>query len=334
VHGDADPTVPYSQKQRLHQALDKTGRRESVRMVKCTSRIHASGSSDLSEKLGSLPAGELMVILDTGTDAAMCVCGRSGRRILQRERKGVLMRRIVLSLLLICCGYIELRAQAAATFHIFPQVADGIIGTTAYVSSMVAVNVGSQPANCTYRLYGGVSSRISGPPTFTLAGSGSFILVNTLIGDGIITPLATGYGTLTCSQAVAAFVAYINLAVPSAAVLAGATVFSSPPTTRAELVVIQTAGYRTAMALANDTDTPVTYQVSVNSSTGLQVGTTTVPVPARSNVSKFVDEIIPLPASFTSGSALITSASTPFSAVGLIFNGSVFFTEPTVSLAP
>jgi hypothetical protein len=242
------------------------------------------------------------------------------------------MGKIAFSLALLCAAHLDLRAQGAATFHVFPQVADGVAGSSGYISSLAAINVSNQAATCTYRLYGAVSGRISGPSTFTLSGNGSLTLVNTVVADGNVLPLATGYGTLTCSQSVAATLSYINLAVPSGTVVAAAAVFSSPPTTRAELVAYQAAGYRTALALANDTDTAAQYQVTVAGPGGQQVGTTTVSVPARSNLPRFVDEIIALPNNFIG--AVVITGSTPFSVVGLVYNGIVFFSQPPALLGP
>ena len=56
------------------------------------------------------------------------------------------MRTIALSLALLSAASINVRAQSAATFHVFPQVADGFAGNTAYLSSLAAINVSSQPA--------------------------------------------------------------------------------------------------------------------------------------------------------------------------------------------
>ncbi|PYR98798.1 MAG: hypothetical protein DMG12_21820 [Acidobacteria bacterium] len=244
---------------------------------------------------------------------------------------GACMRSIALSLILLSVASINVMAQGAATFHVFPQIADGFAGSTAYLSSLAATNVSSQAATCTFTLRGGVSGRISSP-TFTLAASGGLGLLNTVVAEGTILPLATGYAPLSCTQPVAAFVGY-TLYSSLGTVLAGATVFSSPPATRSELLVLQTAGYRTAFAIANDTDSPGQYQITVLNLSGQQVAAANVSVPARLNVAKFVDELVTLPPSFT-GSAFITSASGSFSVVGLLFNGSVFTSTPAVNFAP
>jgi hypothetical protein len=195
----------------------------------------------------------------------------------------------------------------------------------------VAVNVGARAATCTLRLFGGVASHIRGSMTMTLAGSGGVAVKNTSLTDAAFLPLATGYATLSCDQPVAAQVGYFSLAptLPNITLLGAATVFSSPPTTRAELFLTRTSGFRPAVAIANDTDTPGQYQLSVVDLSGQPVATTSISVPARSNVAAFFDELVRLPADFN-GAAFISSASSPFSAVGLLYNGSSFLSLAAV----
>jgi hypothetical protein len=106
-------------------------------------------------------------------------------------------------------------------------------------------------------------------------------------------------------------------------------VFSSPPATRFALFLTNTIGFRSAIALANDTDTPGQYQISIVNDAGQQVATASLSVPARSNTARFVDELVQLPPNF-GGGAIISSASGSFSAVGLLFNGSVFLSVAAV----
>jgi hypothetical protein len=207
---------------------------------------------------------------------------------------------------------------------------------TAYFSSIVVVNVGTRTASCTIKLYGGVANRIVGSVTMTIAPNGGTAAKNTAIADnGGFLPLATGYGTLTCDQPVAAQVGYFYVAptLPNPIFLGGATVFSSPPTTRAELFVTNTVGFRTAIAIANDTDAAGQYQITVVNDSGQTVVTTSVSVPARSSVAKFVDELVQLPANFGGGAIISGSASSPFSAVGLLYNGSTFLSVAAVPFA-
>jgi hypothetical protein len=248
--------------------------------------------------------------------------------------KGVFMKKIALVLVVLSATYADLNAQNPATSHVFPQVADGLLSNgTAYFSTIVAANVGTQAANCTIKLNGAVASHIAGSATMTIAPNGGVAVKNTALADNAaFLPLATGYGTLTCDRPVAAQVGYFYLAptLPTLNFLGSATVFSSPPTTRAELFVTNTVGFRSAVAIANDTDTTGQYQITIVNESGQTVVTTNISVPGRSSVAKFFDELVQLPANFGGGAIISGSASTPFSAVGLLFNGSSFLSVAAV----
>lgn len=236
---------------------------------------------------------------------------------------------------LLSATFVELKAQATATYHVFPQVADGLLSDlSAYYSTVVGVNVGNSAATCTVRFYGAASNRISGSATLTIPPSGGVAAINSSITSGLIAPLATGYGTLSCDRPVAAQVGYFYVApgLPNFSLLGAATVFSSPPTTRAESFAANVSGFRSAIAIANDTDTPATYQINVVTASVEPVATASVSVPARSNIARFIDELVQLPANF-SGAAII-SGSTPFSAMGLLFNRSTFLSVAVVPFAP
>jgi hypothetical protein len=220
-------------------------------------------------------------------------------------------------------------------FSRLSQVADGLLPDgSAYYSSLFTANVGTNAATCTIRLYGPVSNRITGSLTIVIAPSGGIVVKNTSLTDGILSPIATGYGTLTCDRPVAAQAGYFYVApgLPNFRLLGAATVFSTPATTRAELILTTEVGFRMAVAIANNTDAAAQYQVTVLNDSFQTVGTTTVAVPARSNIAKFVDELVNLPANFD-GAAFIDS-STPFSAIGLLYNGTTFLTVPAVPFTP
>jgi hypothetical protein len=244
------------------------------------------------------------------------------------------MRKILLVLVVMSATLAELNAQSPATFHVFPQVADGFVADgSAYFSTLVASNVGTQTATCTIRLYGAVASHIRGSVTITLPPLGVVAKNTALADNGGFLPLATGYATLTCDRPVAAQLGYFYLAptLPSLNFLGGATVFSSPPTTRAQLFGTNSVGFRSAIAIANDSDTAGQYQINVLNDSGQSIATTSISIPARSSVAKFFDELVQLPPNF-GGSAVISSgsASTPFSAVGLLFNGTTFLSVAAV----
>ena len=236
------------------------------------------------------------------------------------------MRKILLVLVVLGSMHASLNAQSALTFHVFPQIADGLLpDLSSYYSTIVALNTGTKAASCTINLYGAVASHIQ-TTTMTVAANGGVAATNTSLTNALLAPLATGYGTLTCDQPVFASAGYFNVApgLPNFSLLAAATVFSSPATTRAEVVVVNTGGFRTAIAIANNTDSAAQYQITVLNGSGQTVGTTSVSVPGRSNLPKFIDELVQLPPGLSAGAAIISSASSPFSVVGLLFNGATF----------
>jgi len=238
---------------------------------------------------------------------------------------------LALVLLFLSAAFVELNAQSTATSHVFPQVADGLLPDgSAYYSSIVATNVGTNAATCTIQLYGAVSNRITGSGTIVVPPTGGIVLKSTSLTDGIPNALATGYGTLTCDRPVAAQVGYFYLApgLPNFSLRGAATVFSTPATTRAELFVTSNSGFRMALAIDNNTDAAAQYPFTLVNESGQTIASTTIAVPARSNVAKFIDELVTVPANLT-GAAFIDSA-TPFSAIGLLFNGSSFLSVAAV----
>ena len=242
------------------------------------------------------------------------------------------MKRIMLAVVWLAVAGVDLRAQSAAVFHVFPQLADGVQADGSYyVSTILATNVNSQPATCSIRLYGGVTSRLFGASSFILPTSGSFNLQATLSAFGSTLPLTTGYATMSCDRPVTALAAYLFLS-PLGTVLGAATVFPSPATNHAQLLVNQTGGAKLALALANDTDAAGTYQITLSNSSGQTVATGSTSVAARSNVPRFLDEILKIPDTFSIGAVSITS-SDPFSVLGLFFVGPVFFSQPATTFA-
>lgn len=218
--------------------------------------------------------------------------------------------------------------QSAATQHVFPQFADGAVGDgTYYQSALLATSLGSETTTCRYRIYGPITSRVPTAEVFTIQGVGTFTVIASY---GNVFSLATGYATLDCDRPVTAFLAYLYGSGPT--IRAGATVFPSPPTTRAQLVLNQQADLRLAIAIANDTDGAAQYRVTLNNPGGQAVGTATVSVPARSNVARFADELLTVPPGFLGSVAISSVTGTPFSAIGFNFFGSAFLTQPVTVL--
>jgi hypothetical protein len=146
--------------------------------------------------------------------------------------------------------------------------------------------------------------------------------------------LRSGYAVLFCSGSVYAQALYSYYA-PNGTKLSEATVFASNgdylylSSTSHRLFADQRGGSQLGLAIANDTDAPHTYKVTVNSQSGTVAQSTTIAVPARSSVAKFLTDIVPASAN-TIGVVKVetTDYSTGLYAIGLRFTGSTFTTIP------
>ena len=88
-----------------------------------------------------------------------------------------------------------------------------------------------------------------------------------------------------------------------------------------------------AFAIANDADSDASCDFVLESPDRLNLGERTLPVPLRSNVAKFIFEVIPIPDGFTGGSATI-SCDQQVSIIGLQIDGTIFTTLPPAILNP
>src|SRR5262245_32313086 len=115
------------------------------------------------------------------------------------------MKRIIIALFLLSAASVDLGAQGSATFHVFPQIADGFDTlSTGYVSIIFATNTSNAAATCQMTFYGaGLSGRFPTAP-ITLPASGGFTAVFSNLGNNILGPLVTGYATMSCDQMVSA----------------------------------------------------------------------------------------------------------------------------------
>jgi hypothetical protein len=222
--------------------------------------------------------------------------------------------------------------DGAETQHVFPQFLNGPLGGGVYYLSTLTVlplSTSDNAITCSLRTYGTLVS-VSGLGTtdtidFTLPANGGWYYIST----SPTTPasLQAGYATLVCSGMV-----YANLdfsLYEQGRKTGGATVFSSGEYDQARYISDQTeVGARLAFAIANNTDLSRTYRVQVHNTSGNLVGLTTVTVPARRSLAKFLDEIL----SGTNGLLTkVTVESTDFSdfaSIGLRFVGPTFTTIP------
>jgi hypothetical protein len=219
-------------------------------------------------------------------------------------------------------------AQNEIMLSIFPQVADGVYGDGGYYKTTFMILPGYNPSSptitCTLVLYGlGVNldgQRSASQWTITIAQDGYYAA-----SSAADQSLRTGYATLTCSDYVYAQALYTSYAKDGTKI-AEATVFASDGDiggwSTYKMIADQRVGSQLGIAIANNTDLPRTYQVTINSVSGR------VTIPAHTSTGKFLTEIVP-GSSNTVGIVTIDSTdSSEFYAIGLKYTGVVFTTLP------
>lgn len=176
-------------------------------------------------------------------------------------------------------------------FFIFPQVADGVFPDgQSYRSTLMIQNAFSSSAiTCTFQLYGmttriGNATGSSFPLTIPADG---WLQVQTLGAQSF----QQGYGTLTCSSFVYATVLYSYFI--GGQKMSEAAVFGESPSFSFKLIADQTEGARLGLAIANNSDIARTYDITLKTAANATSGTSSVQVPARSSVARFLDDLIP-----------------------------------------
>ena len=223
-----------------------------------------------------------------------------------------------------------LQAQVGgAMFNVFPQVADGYFQDGSYYESVLVVtNTYTSGVSCNVLLWGVPNARLDGPNTFTLSKSGA---INILLTTGRENPIATGYATLFCTGNVNAILLYQYVA-QSGERLGAATVFPSSSSVLANLPVVTEGGGQVAMAIANDNSVAMQVLVSVLSPTGSTVGARSIDIPAKSNVAKFLADLVTLPQGFEGEMRIQSTSSSRFQAIGFYYFGTTFTTTPFTTL--
>jgi len=221
------------------------------------------------------------------------------------------------------------KIQAAS--QVFPQFVDGRFADgTFYTSTLMISNPdASRSASCAVIFRGfrpTVKDSIGNVTTadaFTIdiePGRGDVL---TTSGSG---EFRSGYVTLDCAQPIDAVVLYA-LHAPSGATISEAAVLSSRPGMVSQLVVDHRNGARLGVALNNDSNVSVVVRLNAGSYTESLNNSQTLTIPPHSTVSRFVDELITLPAGFV-GQVLVESGSDRITVMGLRFTGTAFTTIP------
>jgi hypothetical protein len=231
-----------------------------------------------------------------------------------------------LSLVALLLALTEL-LSAQDTFHVFPQVADGRFSDGSFYRSTITVLPlfeGDAP-QCVLTLFG-MSAAFAG-------GSSSSSFSFNVAAGGVAAMQTTGnqafqsgYGTLTCSTNVFANMLY-SFYASEGGKLGEATIFSSSQSIRFRMVADHREGARLGIAIANNTDNQQGYVVTYAASGGGSVSTT-VTVPARRSVARFLDEMTPVAADSVGVVSITSPTLSNFSVIGLRFTGVVFTTIP------
>jgi hypothetical protein len=230
----------------------------------------------------------------------------------------------------------ELDAQvtdSSSPNHVFAQVADGWFSDGTFYRSTVMVSSDSLSSiTCTATLYG-----------LTVAGfgNGSTRTFTLLAGGWNIyrTPgsqtFRNGYLTVNCNAAVTAQVLY-TFHADSGIVLSEATVFSSPPATYAQLLTDQRNGAQLGIAIANNENSAREFVVVAIDASDIEVGRTSLQLPGRSQIARFLNELINVPPNYIGQVIIYTNSTSTLDvyAIGLRFTGNAFTTIPVTIRTP
>ena len=212
---------------------------------------------------------------------------------------------------------------------IFPQVADGAFSDgTSYRTTISLTRKLNGDAICRLTLYGmDVDFGEGRGSTFMLTVPGNGFVSGRTTGDG---PIQTGYATVGCDTPVSVQLTYAAYDAFGTKI-AEATVFPTEVESSSYSIIVDGRdGAQLGLAIANNTDFQRIYSLTLRDWRGAVVSTGSVTVPARSNVARFVNELIsPLPAP---GNVYLLNVqaldSSDFSMIGIQLTGPVFSTVP------
>ena len=243
---------------------------------------------------------------------------------------------ILSSLIVFALAAGELPAQvtdSSATNHVFAQFADGRFSDgTFYRSTMMVSSDSLSPINCSSTLYGLTVSGFGDGSTrnFSVAGAGW----NIYRSPGSQS-FQGGYVTLNCNAPVTAQVLYTFFS-STGVVLSEATVFSSPAASIAQLLTDQRNGAQLGIAIANNGSSTKEFVIVALDSSATEIGRRSVQIPGRSQIARFLNELISVPFDYV-GQVLISTNSADtldVYAIGLRFTGSAFTTIPVTLRTP
>jgi hypothetical protein len=227
----------------------------------------------------------------------------------------------------------------AGSLHVFPIFVDGISNGIAYRSSLKIINVdhGDPSLQCTLtqrhtaaafiglngdRYFSEVFEAGDSPAAVASIALDRFLPWEVLRSTANA-PLSVGYATLACSRRAHAEM-HISLSDVKNTKLGETSLSPGTQGNSFEFLLNRRDGIRLGFSLINDSDTEGEYTVIARDEFNQEVDRTYDSLRARSQVSRFFDEILRLPANFI-GSVEIVGVSGGRSYVaGLQFTGNVF----------
>jgi hypothetical protein len=259
------------------------------------------------------------------------------------------MKRIGISLIWIFMAAAVCSAQNTVYF---PQVVGGLQGNVGWATGFMVTNpaaAGSPAASGTITLYqdNGMPFNIAGNfmNSFTqqaAAGPGNTISFQISGGQTRYFlleepnfPLATGFAKLTSTLPLVASSVFIEAYVPSGVEIAWAGVPGAVASARQSAFVVRDEGVDFGLAYANPNTAPATVTFQLLNTTGVAVGSpVTRTLEANNHGALFVSELFPtMPARFFGTMTITTAASTPVTAITLLFTSAgLFSTVPMIPL--
>jgi hypothetical protein len=213
-----------------------------------------------------------------------------------------------------------------STVHFFPQFVDGKAADGSHFRSTLTImpwTAGSSPS-CTLLLYGMAAA-------FDIGASGDYFTASVPANSVLSAPtsgkqpLQSGYGVLYCSDYVYSNV-ILSYYAPDKSKIGEATVISSQESVVSRMALDVRGGVRHAIAIANNTDFRKSYVISL--AAGGTTRSVRVIIPARRNLAKFVDDILPVEPESIGVLTIQSEDLSFFSTVGFRFTGSLFTSIP------
>jgi hypothetical protein len=253
----------------------------------------------------------------------------------------------VLILPMLMAGVLPVSAQSSSSLntYVFPLFADGTGGGTSYRSVLKITKTGTtNPLQCTLTQRNTSAPFIGVDGTFYYAdvfdGGFSPLALTQITLDQFLpfeilrtnaqSPLNTGYAKLSCGGTVEAQL-QVSLSDKDNKKLGEATMTPAMAGTSFQFLIDRRDGTRLAVSLVNDSATFVQFAIIARDRFNFEVDRVYETIEPRSQLWRFVDQMLTLPADFVGSIQLVSLSAGQNYAVGVQFSGSVFTTvQPLV----